>query len=153
MDIGAPSEAFGRASPPAKRVVAVLSYELAHSFEARHRLTCMTDPVNEYLNAFYSGDHDRASRCVADQFEFCGPFVQARDRRSFFKSAAPLAKAVGGHHVLRQWRDGDEVCTIFDLKLGTGTVTMCEWHRLCDGKIASIRVLFDTVTFRERMAG
>lgn len=108
--------------------------------------------VNQYLDAFYSGDFELAKRLVADDFEFRGPFVQARNKDEFFSSAARLAPIVKGHHMLRQWVDSNEVSSIFDVNLqtpaGKGAVTMSEWHKVRGEKLIYGRVILDTTAFR-----
>lgn len=108
--------------------------------------------VNEYLDAFYSGDFDRAKPLVVNDFHFKGPFVEATDKETFFKSAIPLGQITKGHLLLHQWADNDEVSSIFDVKLetpaGKGKVTMSEWHTVHDGKLVSGRVILDTAAFR-----
>jgi hypothetical protein len=115
----------------------------------------MTDSkqiVNAYLAAFYAGDVERARPLLAEDFTFVGPFVAANGKRSFLESAARLAPIVRGHHILRQWQDTSEVCSIFELHLqtaiGTGTVTLCEWHTIRHALLAAGRVIFDTAAFR-----
>jgi ketosteroid isomerase-like protein len=108
--------------------------------------------VNEYLRAFYSGDFGKAGALVSDNFTFKGPFVEAANKEAFFASAAPLAPIVKGHRLLRQWEDGDEVSSIYEVNLetqvGKGSVTMSEWHAVCEGKLISGRVILDTAAFR-----
>jgi ketosteroid isomerase-like protein len=113
--------------------------------------------ANQYLTAFYSGDVDGARQTVAENFSFNGPFVQASSRDGFFQSAAPLSKIVRGHRLLRQWEDGEDVCSVYRLKLetsaGSGDVLMTEWHTIRHGKLASSRVIFDTAAFRALVPG
>jgi hypothetical protein len=107
--------------------------------------------VNEYLAAFYSGDFARARGLVADEFQFKGPFVEAANRDAFFDSAARLAPIVRGHEVRHQWSDGRDVCTIFDMRLGGGSVTTCEWHTVGGSLLVQARVILDTNAFRALM--
>lgn len=108
--------------------------------------------VNEYLDAFYTGDVARAKALVADDFSFKGPFVEATNKQAFFESAARLAPIVRGHRLLRQWEDGDEVSSVYELELetsvGSGTVLMSEWHTVRNGRLAAGCVMFDSVAFR-----
>ena len=110
------------------------------------------DVVNDYLNAFCAGEHDRARTLVTDEFSFTGPFVTVSGKEPFFASAAGLKALVRGHRLVRQWSEGEDICSIYDLSLaspaGAGTVTMSEWHRVRDGLLQSGRVLFDSATFR-----
>lgn len=89
--------------------------------------------VNTYLDAFYTGDYDRARPLVAGEFVFSGPFARVAGREAFFDSAAGLAPFVRGHRLRHQWVDhpdstddgagigtvnGVEVCSIYDVRLG-----------------------------------
>lgn len=109
--------------------------------------------VNDYLNAFTSGEFDQAQTFVSDAFWFQGPFLQCETKDAFFKSATPLAAIVRGHRMLRQFEDGNDVCSIYELNLqtpaGSGAVLMSEWHTVRHGQLASGRLVFDTAAFRK----
>ena len=111
--------------------------------------------VNRYLKTFYSGDFAAARALVAETFQFKGPFVEAPNRDAYFNSAAPLAQVVRGHHLLHQWQDGDDVCSIYDVALrtavGEGVVTMCEWDKVKGELLQSSRLILDTAAFRALM--
>jgi len=117
--------------------------------------TSPLDTVNSYLRAFYSGDFAIAETMVAHEFSFEGPFIKAQSKNEFFESANGLRAIVRGHRTLRQWADGNDVCTIYDAALetplGSGSVTMCEWHHVRDGQLMSGRVFFDSAAFRSLM--
>lgn len=113
--------------------------------------------VNSYLDAFYAGRLDVAGPVLAADFAFAGPFVQVRGREAFLASAAPLSRAVRGHSLVRQWSQGGEVCSIFDLRLQTpsasGTVRLCEWHSVSGDRIVEGRALFDSAPMRALLKG
>lgn len=110
------------------------------------------ETASAYLTAFWSGDFDAVRALLAEDFSFCGPFVQVRGRDPFLDSAAGLKPIIRGHRLLRQWADGDEVCSWYDVDLQTpvksGAVTMSEWHAVREGKLTSGRVVFDAAAFR-----
>jgi hypothetical protein len=108
--------------------------------------------ASAYLNAFYSGDFETARGLVADAFTFQGPFVTAPTAEAFFSSAAPLAKLVRGLRIVRQWEDGGDVGTLFEMKLatptGAGEIFAAEWHSVRGGRLVSGHIVFDTAAFR-----
>jgi hypothetical protein len=108
--------------------------------------------VTRFLTGFYRGDFDLARSVVAEDFAFEGPFLQVTGKGAFFEGAAGLQPVVRGHRMLRQWSDGGEVCSIYEVDLvtpaGEGAVLMSEWHTVHDGILAAGRVVFDTVAFR-----
>ena len=109
------------------------------------------DVVNRYLQAFYTGDLDRAARVLHPDFTFRGPFVQTAGRDTFLAAAAGLQPIMHGHRLRQQWIDRDQVSSIIEVDIrGTrpGTVTMSEWHTVQDGLITADLVLFDSPTLR-----
>jgi len=108
--------------------------------------------VNAYLDAFYTGDFERARAVVADSFSFQGPFLQVEGREAFFAGAQGLRPVVRGHRLIRQWVDGDEVSSLYQVNLATptgeGSVLMSEWHTIEAGRVAAGRVVFDAAKFR-----
>jgi ketosteroid isomerase-like protein len=115
-----------------------------------------TDIVSGYLTAFYGGDFESAGPLLAEDFEFNGPFVSVKGRDAFLQSAQGLRMTSRGHRLLKQWQDGPDICSVYELALQgpqrSGTVTMAEWHRVRGGRIQSALVLFDSAAFREILA-
>jgi predicted SnoaL-like aldol condensation-catalyzing enzyme len=110
---------------------------------------------NAYLDAFTSGDLDRAYALIADDFVFEGPMLQSEGKAAFVEGSGGLQPIVRGHKLLRQFVDGDEVCSIYDFGVetpaGSGSVTMAEWNVVRDGRLASARLVFDTAAFAALM--
>jgi ketosteroid isomerase-like protein len=108
--------------------------------------------VLDYLTAFYSADFDTARSLVADDFSFRGPFLQIEGGDAFFQGAAGLASIVRGYQLVRQWQDGHDVSSVYEVNLETpgakGTVLMSEWSTVRDGQLTASRVVFDTAAFR-----
>src|ERR1700685_3869770 len=103
--------------------------------------------VNNYISAFYQGDFESAGSFLADEFSFEGPFIKTQSKKSFFEGANGLRGIVRGHRTLRQWVDGNDVCTIYEMlletPLGSGSITMSEWSSVRDGQLVSSRLFFD----------
>ncbi len=108
--------------------------------------------AEDYLTAFYTGDFGRARDLVAETFAFRGPFLQVEGRDAFFDGAQGLKNIVRGHRTVRQWSDGEDVCTVYEVELqtpaGQGTVLMSEWHTVREGRLTAGQVVFDTARFR-----
>lgn len=109
----------------------------------------------DYLTAFTSGDLDTARSLVADDFTFDGPMMQVSGKEAFFAGAGQLAPVVRGFKMLRQFEDGDEVCSIYEFRVGSpatpGSVVMSEWCTVRNGRLASARLVFDTAAFGKLM--
>jgi hypothetical protein len=124
----------------------------AQVFARERSLMDASQVVNVYLAGFWSGDFDRARSLVADDFSFRGPLAQADGQAAFFASAAPLAPIVRGHDLVRQWIDGEEVCSVYCCRLetarGAGSILIVEWDTVRDDRILAAQVVFDTPAFR-----
>ena len=114
-----------------------------------------SEVFNNYLSAFESNDMDRARALVAEDFSFEGPMLQTDGKEAFFEATQGLPSIIKGHEILKQFEDGDEVCTIYDFEIetpaGTGSVTMSEWCTVENGRLKSARLLFDTAAFNALM--
>ncbi len=110
---------------------------------------------DDYLSAFTSGDMDTARSLIADDFSFAGPMLQVTGKEEFFAGASQLLPIMQGYRMLRQWEDGDEVCSIYEFKIETpaaaGAIVMTEWCKVREGRLASSRLVFDTAAFNKLM--
>ena len=115
----------------------------------------IADVFGSYLDRFTSGDISGAAELLTDDFVFNGPMLQAEGKEAFLAGAAGLAPFVRGNEMLRQWVDGDEVCSVYNFKIetpaGSGSITMAEWATVRDDKLASARVIFDTAAMTALM--
>jgi hypothetical protein len=90
---------------------------------------------------------------LADDLIFKGPFVRVEGADQFVASADGLRRIVRGHRAIRQWRNGKEIWTLYEMKLetpsGTGSVLVSEWNTVRGGVVASATLVFDTAEFRK----
>jgi hypothetical protein len=65
---------------------------------------------------------------------------------------AQVAPAARGMQMRRQWKDGDDVCSLytFDVEAPAGAVSVLvsEWNTVRDGEVASSLAVFDTCPFQ-----
>jgi ketosteroid isomerase-like protein len=102
----------------------------------------------EYLDRFTAGDLAGAGDLLAEDFSFRGPMLESEGRDAFLEGASGLGPVVRGNQMLRQWEDGEEVCSVYEFRVetpaGAGSIPMTEWVRVRDGKLVSARLIFDT---------
>jgi hypothetical protein len=119
-------------------------------------VTPPSDIVNSYLHAFYDGDFEAAGSLLTNDFAFNGPFVQVTGKDTFLESASGLRDIVHGHTLLRQWTDGNEVSSIYEVNFvtprGAGAIVMAEWHIVSEGALRSGKVIFDSAAFRSLLS-
>jgi ketosteroid isomerase-like protein len=105
--------------------------------------------VNEFLASFLSGDIDRAQSMVRDDFTFRAPLIEdAATKEAFFAGSQRKASHVRDFRIVRQWEDGAEVSTVYEIDVdtsaGAASMLMHEWHTVRDGQLASTIMSFDT---------
>ncbi len=105
--------------------------------------------VSNFLEAFMSGDMERASSLVRDDFSFRAPLQQGTGGKAeYFGGAEEKARFIREFRILRQWADGNQVSTLYDIEIGTAedaaTMAISEWHTVREGQIASTFMVFDS---------
>src|SRR5262245_21899484 len=113
---------------------AVLVYSQNKSpISIKERSMSSAQVFREYLDRFTAGDLDGARELLAEDFSFRGPMLEAEGRDAFLEGASGLAPIVRGNQMLRQWEDGEEVCSVYEFSVetpaGSGSIPMTEWVR------------------------
>ena len=89
---------------------------------------------------------------VADNIEFVGPLMQMRGASEYLALNERLLPAHLETRILRQFEDGDQVCSIYELVLrtpkgGTLTLPMADWIKVSNGRVVEQRTYFDPREF------
>jgi limonene-1,2-epoxide hydrolase len=110
--------------------------------------------VNRYLNLTSSQQADllQAAELLADDVVFVGPLMRTTGKDAYIGLLQQFLPAHVSTRVLRQFTDGDEVCSIDELTVrapsgATVTLTMAEWFKLRGGLIAEHTLYYDPREF------
>lgn len=105
------------------------------------------DTVREYLGAMFGGhsDFDRARALLADDLDYEGPMLTAKDADDFIGQMRAIAARVPAmkaeiRHVIS---DGELVAALYELG-SPHPVLFAEWFKVVDGRIAAIAIVHDT---------
>jgi ketosteroid isomerase-like protein len=112
------------------------------------------DVVNRLYEATDARRLDDLRALVSDDVTFTGPAMKATGAQEYVAMNEQLLGFHNGTTMLRQLEDGDDVCSIYELGMrtpagGALTLTIADWVRVEDGKIASQRIYFDPREFTE----
>src|SRR6516165_7620108 len=100
--------------------------------------------AEDFFDAWTDKDFERARSLLRDDVSFQGPIDTFSDADSYIASLKQLSGIVTGAEKQKVFVDGNDVCVIYDLKTApVPSSRTCEWYTLRDGKIASVRVIFD----------
>jgi YHS domain-containing protein len=108
-----------------------------------------TDTVEQYLRAFYAGDHEVARRYLSDHLVFSGPGASFRSADQFLRASAHAAKSVSTVQPHKVFVDGQDVAVFYQLVLNEapGSIEIADWYQLDGEVITSILTILDTAPF------
>ena len=114
--------------------------------------------AKDVVDRFYEATNARRAQdlpaLVSDHVTFVGPLMRATGAQEYVAMNEQLLGFHAGTRMLRQFEDGEEVCSIYELDMSTPaggsiSVTIADWIRVADGKIASQRIYFDPRAFAD----
>lgn len=110
--------------------------------------------VNRFYEATSNRRIDELAGLISDDVTFDGPIMQARGAREYLAMNEQLLGFHRGTTMLRQFENGDAVCSIYELTMGTPagaelTLTLADWIEVVDGRVAAQRIFFDPREFAQ----
>jgi predicted ester cyclase len=103
--------------------------------------------VLSYLKALNDQDFKVARSYLKDNMTFQAPIASHNSADAYFKENERLRSEYGIKKVLYEVKkvlvDGDDVCVFFDFNIGSVILFASGWFQVENGKISSIRVVFD----------
>lgn len=113
------------------------------------------DLVRAYYNSWQNGiasfDRDRLSEILAEDFDFEGPIAGKR-RAPSAGFIAGLQRFVEGLKapikVLHQVESGDQAAVLYDAEIPGGEMRFAEFFRVENGRISSLKLLYDAAQYR-----
>ena len=77
---------------------------------------------------------------MAKDLSFVGVLGERDGADAYFDD---MQKMKFQYDIIRAFADGNDVCLIYNIHMGTQTVFCCGWYQLQDHRIKSFRVVFD----------
>lgn len=98
-----------------------------------------------------SFDEDRLRTILASDLLFEGPIAGRHvGAEGFIQGVAGFAGTMRGLTMLRQLHTRDAAATLYDAEMPGGTVRFAEFFEIADGKIQSLRLLYDAHEYQAR---
>jgi limonene-1,2-epoxide hydrolase len=96
--------------------------------------------IEGLANAFNDENFRLAREYVSDSIEVSNPVVSHHNAEAYFEEAERLHVKF---KIIKILVDGDEACVMYDVTHADVTTFAIGWFQVKDGKIASMRVVFD----------
>ena len=103
------------------------------------------DVVMSYIGALDGQEYEKALNFLHDSVRIRGPGGESFGKPTEFVEI--LRRYKGRYDIKKVFADGEDVCVIYDLATTGPTVFMSSWYQVNDGKIVSIRTIFDPSAF------
>ena len=103
-----------------------------------------------YIEACGRKDFDAVAPLLAPDLNFVGPANSLTGAAPYLAVLRRIGPVWVRSDVKKVFTDGPDVCVIYDFVTDTpaGSVPIVEWLRIDDGRIASVKLFFDRVSFK-----
>jgi SnoaL-like domain len=92
------------------------------------------------VEAINKGDFKAAREYVSDDLSFIGVLGTRQGADAYFNDMERMQLK---YDVKKVFVAGQDVCLLYDLNMSGAIVFCCGWYQVEDGKIGSLRVVFD----------
>lgn len=94
----------------------------------------------------------KIAELLSGNFVFSGPLMKVEGREKYIALLSQFLAVHSGFKVIRQFEDGDEVCSINELVVTAPSgdqvkMEMAEWFKLRDGRISEHSIFYDPSEF------
>jgi hypothetical protein len=109
--------------------------------------------VINYHNAWTSGDIEAASVYLADDLDFQGSIDSFHQADDFVSALTMFQKMLRGVHLIQSFFSESGAALLYDCDTMSpaGVIRTAEFFTVTDGKINSIRLIFDATELRKLM--
>ncbi|UFH56819.1 nuclear transport factor 2 family protein [Spirosoma sp. KNUC1025] len=99
------------------------------------------------VQAINDEDFKKGRSYVADDMSFVGVLGSRDSGDAYFQDMEHMKLK---YAIKKAFADGNDVCLLYDLTMSGKTIFGCGWYQVEDGKIKSLKVLFDPRPFLEK---
>ena len=111
----------------------------------------------DVVNRFYDitnnkNKTDGLDDLLAGNMKFSGPLIESKGAKNYIEMIEPFLKSHKSWKMLRQFEDGSDVCSIYQLNLSTPegksfSVVIADWITTNNGKITEQKIYYDPREF------
>jgi limonene-1,2-epoxide hydrolase len=96
--------------------------------------------VLSFVQALNEEDYTAARQCIDDKMSFVGVLGTRSDAESYI---GDMERIKLKYDIKKVFVDGNDVCLWYDIQMGGVSVLTCGWYHVVNGKILSLKVVFD----------
>ena len=107
---------------------------------ARGNMKDAKDIVISCITALNHGNFNTAKNLVADNMTFSGVLGSRNGAEAYFRDMERMRLK---YDIKKVFADDNDVCLFYDLHMSDMTIFGCGWYHVENGKITSLKVVFD----------
>jgi limonene-1,2-epoxide hydrolase len=96
--------------------------------------------IGKFVKALNDENFQLARKYVKDDIKNSNPVSSHDNAEAYFEELARLRLKFKMHKI---FADGNEACVLYDVTASGITLFACGWFQVDDGKVSSLRVVFD----------
>lgn len=104
------------------------------------KIRLMNNTAEQFIQYLNEENFDMAERCLDPNFKFIG-VLGKREGASVYITDMKQMKFK--YEILKTFTAGEDTCLWYSIDMGEKTVEASGWYHIKDGKIHSLKVLFD----------
>jgi len=105
-----------------------------------HVMTSTGELVLDFIQAVNAEAFDAAREYTSNDLKFIGVMGSRNGADAYFND---MKRMKFKYDIKKVLADDDDVCLFYDINMGNVTVFSCGWYHIRNGRIDTIRVLFD----------
>ena len=98
------------------------------------------DIVLSLIEALNAEDFETARSLANDDMVFDGVLGSRNGAEAYF---ADMRKMKLKYDIKKSFEEGDDVCLLYDLQMSGLTIFGCGWYHVENGRVKSLKVVFD----------
>ena len=99
------------------------------------------ETVLTFIAALNEENFEKAKACLNDDMVFDGVLGHREGAAAYMED---MKKMKFKYNIKKAFEDGEDVCVLYDIDMsGKATIFTCGWYKIKNGKIGSIKVVFD----------
>ncbi len=95
--------------------------------------------VTSFVEALNNEDFKTARNYVSDDMVFAGVLASRNGADKYFKDIEKMKMK----YEIKKVLDGNDVCILSDVSMQSVSMFTCSWYKVKNGKINSLKVVFD----------
>ncbi|MEO6549124.1 MAG: nuclear transport factor 2 family protein [Ferruginibacter sp.] len=111
-----------------------------------HHSKSPKEVVLAFVKSINEEDFKTAKTYASESMSFMGVLGSRNGSEAYFDD---MKKMLLKYNIIKVFSDEDDVCLLYNLTMANITIFGCGWYHVEDGKVASLRVVFDPRTVLE----